>query len=191
MGIRKNKSEIIDLIQKVRQGNQDAFERLLSQYEPLIDGALSKFCRDEPSSLHRDDLRQEAIIVFYNAILSYDICNDGVEFGLYAKICVTNALITQTRKLNKFKEEQALDTSDMVEQIDEQGEPSARIIEEESLEMLYSVIRENLSPLEYKVWCMYALGKTAKEIGAEVGKSEKSISNAVYRIRQKLRALLK
>ena len=56
---------------------------------------------------------------------------------------------------------------------------------------LYSAIKKNLSDYEYTIWHSYMLGKTAKEIGEMLGKDEKSVSNAVYRIRKKLRALLK
>ena len=191
MSVYENKSEIIDLIQRVRNDDQEAFEKMLCKYQPLLDAAISKFSRDEVSKSHEEDLRQEITLVFYNAILNYDICSDGVEFGLYAKICVTNALISQMRKLNKMKAEQLSDTVYIEEHTVGLEEPSSRIIEEESLKKIDDVIRGNLSPLEYKVWCLYASGRTAKDIGSAVGKSEKSITNAIYRIRKKLRSLLK
>ena len=191
MSVCENKSEIIDLIKKVRNDDQDAFERILCMYEPLISAAISKFSKDELFKSHEDDLRQEATLVFYNAILSYDLCSDGVEFGLYAKICVTNALISQMRKLNKLKTEQLFQTLDVGDDMVGGEELSSRIIEEESLRKIDRVIRSNLSPFEYKVWCLYASGKTARDIGAVVGKSEKSIANAIYRMRKKLRSLLK
>ena len=112
-----------------------------------------------------------------------------MEFGLYAKICVTNALISQMRNLKKLSAERFADVIDE-SQASLEDEPASRIIEEESLQRIDSVIRDNLSSLEYRVWCLYAAGRTAREIGDIVGKSEKSVSNAVYRIRKKLRQLL-
>ena len=191
MSVCNDRSEIIDLIQKVRNDDQEAFEKMLCKYQPLLDAAISKFSTDELSKSHEDDLRQEITLVFYNAILNYDVCSDGVEFGLYAKICVTNALITQVKKLNKIKAEQFSNSVFIDENTQAPEDPSSRIIEEESLKQIDDVIRNNLSPFEYKVWCMYASGKTANDIGNLVGKSEKSITNAVYRIRRKLRSLLK
>ena len=70
-------------------------------------------------------------------------------------------------------------------------DPSDRFLEEERLKTLYSVIRKNLSDFEYNVWCMYMSGKTSKEIGKVLSKDEKSIGNAIYRIRKKIRGVLK
>ncbi len=189
MSKSKNNSEIVELIRRVRERDQSAFEELLIKYKPMLDHALFKFSRDESSRAHEDDLRQEATLFFYNAILSYDLDVDGVEFGLYAKICVTNGLITQMKYLNKMKAEQLFAVVDNAEEATFE-EPSRHIIEEESLESLDRVIRQNLSEFEYKVWCLYASGKTAKDVGVIVGKSEKSVANAIYRIRKKLRGCL-
>ena len=186
-----NRSEVIALIRKVRANDQGAFEKILSIYEPLISAAIAKFSNDELSKSHEEDFRQEAVLVFYNSIMSYDIESDGVEFGLYAKICITNALISQSRKLNKIKIEQFAQDFDIGENSVYDDEISSRIIEEESLRNIDRVIRGNLSPFEYRVWCLYASGKTARDIGEIVGKSEKSIANAIYRMRKKLRSLLK
>ena len=190
MGDYGNNLEVNSLIERVRSGENEAFERLLDMYKPLLDSSVSRFIKEDFSKGHKDDLYQEAILVFYNAIMNYELCNDGVEFGLYAKICVNNALITQVKNLSKRKAEQ------LIAEIDEETsitceEPSDRIIEEESLQKIDSVILKNLSALEYRVWCLYASGRTAKEIGESIGKSEKSAAIAVYRIRKKLRRLFK
>ena len=189
MGVCDERSEIVDLIIKVRKGDQGAFELLLGKYAPLLDAAVIRFTGAEHTKAYAEDLRQEATLVFYNAILNYDIDNEGVEFGLYAKICVNNALISQLRTLDKAKTEQLKE--EIIEtETSAVDEPSKSIIEHESLERIDSIIKENLSSFEYCVWCLYASGRTAREIGEFVGKSEKSVSNAVYRIRRKLRALL-
>ena len=185
----KEKVDVSGLIKAVRGGDQAAFEQILRQYKPLIDAAILRFGKDELARSHEDDLRQEATIVFYNAILNYDLESDGVEFGLYAKICVNNAIISELRHLRKMKSEQL--SSDFEASISEiEDEPSERIIERESLHRIDSLIRSALSGFEYHVWCLYTSGKTAGEIAVEVGRSKKSIENAVYRIRKKLRETL-
>ena len=190
MGNCKEKSETAALILRVRDNDDAAFEELLCKYTPLIDAAVARFTSSEHTKPYADDLRQEATLVFYNAILNYDIENEGVEFGLYAKICVTNALISETRALGRVKIEQ-LPENDGAGNFAVNDEPSRTLIENESLERIDAIIKGNLSKLEYRVWCLYAAGKTAKDIGAIVSKSEKSVTNAIYRIRKKLRTLLK
>ena len=187
--IAKNK-EIAELIFRVRQGDEVAFSTLLSMYSPLIENSLLKSLGDELYGLYSEDSRQEATMVFYNSILTYDVEQHEVEFGLYAKICITNALISQKRLLIKRKGERLSD-NDFDELIgDVEDDPSAIIMEQESLRALDSVIRGSLSELEYRIWHLYMSGKTASQIGDSVGKSSKAVNNAIYRIRKKLRTSL-
>ena len=189
MGNCNEKCEIAALICRVRENDQAAFEQLLCRYTPLLDAAVARFTSAEHTKPYADDLRQEALLVFYNAILNYDIDNESVEFGLYAKICVTNALISQLRMLSRIKTEQLTDEVDGIE-LSDGNEPVRLLLESESLERIDIAIKGSLSTLEYRVWCLYASGKTARDIGRLLGKSEKSVTNAIYRIRKKLRALL-
>ena len=188
--IAKNKG-IQELIFRVRKGDDEAFSELLSMYTPLIESSLLRSLGDELYALYSEDLRQEATMVFYNSILTYDVEQYEVEFGLYAKICITNALISQKRSLIRRSGEK-LSENDIAEFIgDTTEDPSAIVMEEESLRALDSVIRGSLSNLEYRIWRLYVSGKTATEIGISVGKSSKAVNNAIYRIRKKLRTLLR
>ena len=182
--------DVSDHIMKVRSGDDQAFEILLQKYTPLIEASVVKCLGDELYSLYRDDFVQEATVVFYNSILTYDMDQHEVEFGLYAKICISNALISQLRVLKKRKAERLSEASDEGLFVNESEDPSLRVLEQESLKSLYSVIRGNLSDFEYLVWRLYMAGKTAKDIGQRVGKDEKSVNNAIYRIRKKLRERL-
>ncbi len=184
----KAKSE---LIARVKHGDNEAFESLLSMYASLIESLVSKFLVGELHSLYADDFRQEATMVFYNSILAYDMEQYNVEFGLYAKICINNALVSQFRQLSKRNPERlSLTRCDEVFAGDLE-DPSAKIVELEDLKKLYSVIRRNLSEFEYEVWCLYILGKSSLDIGKRLDKDERSVSNAIYRIRKKLSALLR
>ena len=180
----------LELIGKVRSGNDAAFEELLSKYTPLIEASVARVLGDKLYSLYRDDFRQEATVVFYNSILTYDTERHEVDFGLYAKICISNGLISQLRILQKRKAERLSETSDDGLFANDLEDPSLRILEQDSLESLYSVIRGSLSEFEYRIWQLYTSGRTAKQIGIIVGKDEKSVANAIYRIRKKLRAQL-
>ena len=187
--IAKNKG-IQELIFRVRKGDDEAFSELLSMYTPLIESSLLRSLGDELYALYSEDLRQEATMVFYNSILTYDVEQYEVEFGLYAKICISNALVSQIR-LYKQKTAEPLDEN--AENSCNMGagqDPAERILEEERVTALYALVRNNLSPYEYKVWSLYVSGKTAKDIGKIVGVDEKSVNNAIYRIRKKLRERL-
>ena len=68
---------------------------------------------------------------------------------------------------------------------------SRRVMETEAFEGLRARIRRNLSPYENRVWNLYSVGYPTGEIAKRLGESARSIQNAVYRIRAKLRKLLR
>ena len=186
-----DRERVLHRIGDVRRGDQEAFVSLAKQYEPLMESLISRFCRDEQMGLAREDLKQEAMVVFYHSILTYDLEQSEVEFGLYAKICISNALISQFRIQKRYGSEQIAPwIGDVSEGTETEEDPSARLVEQERLDALWADIEANLSPLENRIWRLFISGRTAKEIALLVGKDEKSVTNGIYRIRKKLRALL-
>ena len=186
---------VFDLICRFRAGGENAenaFDELLAQYQPLIESLVSKFSTDDRMTMPREDLRQEAAVAFYRSVRTYDLSQHDVEFGLYAKICISNTLVSKLRtKKSPIEVEALCEDTERSTEGDAQGEnPVERILEQERLEGILAVIRENLSEFEYRVWNLYLSGRTAKEIGIAVGRDEKSIANAIYRIRKKLRNVL-
>jgi len=186
----KGTDRTLHLICRFRAGDETAFDELLLQYQPLIESLVTKFSSEEHSATSREDLRQEAAVAFYRSLLSYDLEQRDVEFGLYAKICLSNALISKLRARKNPVEEFSYDAKQEIEMVGESEDPAERLLEQERLSALYAVIRETLSEFEYRVWNLYLSGRTTREIGKSVGRDEKSIANAIYRIRKKLRTVL-
>ena len=191
MNVKKSKKDVRALILDVRGGDQNAFDTLLDQYRPLIDASVARFSSDESFSLYCEDLKQEASVVFYNSILAYDLEQNEVEFGLFAKICIYNALVSFLRAMKRRSAEPVAEIPQNLITVQDFEDPSARMLEQERLKSLYAVIRKNLSELEYKVWQLYISGRSAAEIAALLSTDEKSVNNAIYRIRKKLRAVLR
>ena len=187
---RSENKDVICLIERVRNRDQGAFKELADRYAPLIESLVNKFYDSEISGMNREDLRQEAILRFYNSILTYDTEQSEVEFGLYAKICISNALISQLRVQKKHTAEQFTESLNTFILVHDSEDPSDKVLEEERVKALYSLIRKNLSNYEYRIWRLYMSGGTARDISAVVGADEKSVGNAIYRIRKKLRELL-
>ena len=128
--------------------------------------------------------------MFYNSILAYDLDQNEVEFGLFAKICIYNALVSVLRSLKRRTAEPLADIPECLLTVQESDDPSSRMLERERLESLYAVIRKNLSDLEYEVWQYYMSGKSAADIAKQLETDVKSVNNAIYRIRKKLRSRL-
>ena len=182
--------DIRELIIAVRNGDQSAFTSMLEQYKPLIDASVARFSSDEAFAIYSEDLKQEASLVFYNSILAYDLEQTEVEFGLFAKICIYNALVSVLRSLKRRSVEALAEIPEELISPQEFDDPSSRMLERERLESLYAVIRKNLSKLEYTVWKFYMSGMSASQIASRLCTDEKSINNAIYRIRRKLRERL-
>ena len=189
----ESREEIRRLVAKAQSGDQKAFAKLLDIYEPLIASMISKFRIDGVSDTDAEDLRQEATLAFYSALVSYDFSISEVEFGLYAKVCICNRLVSQIRILKKHIDHSAKvsDPDELLHNLAELDDPSARIVELQQEKSLLKLINDNLSKYEQRVFKMYVSSMSNAEMAKKLGCSEKSVSNAVYRIRKKLKELLK
>lgn len=182
-----------DLILQVRKNDQEAFEELLQIYTPLITSFVNRFS-SVPGATKQDaeDVKQELTVVFYNSILSYDLAQGDISFGLYSKICLNNSFITQLRALKKRNSAEHLSLEEetfLVDAQGEQGDPSHDVIRREEMRELNKKIENVLSAFENKVWKYYISGCSSREIAESLGRTEKSIDNAIFRIRQKLKGL--
>jgi RNA polymerase sporulation-specific sigma factor len=181
--------ETLTLLSIAKTGDQAAFDTLLTQYTPLIEHRLQAVRTRRPDILPEDekDLRQEAHLAFYRALLGYNVEQHDVSFGLYAKICIENALVSALRKIQPSSE--LLDYDTMVSlPAGNEEDPSQRLREQEDYEALCHRIARILSPYENAIWQRYIAGMTASQIAEQLGRDSRSIHNAIYRIRHKLRS---
>lgn len=187
---QQNPTLLNTLICRARQNDDEAFEELLKRYTPLIENMTSQFTARCEQSEDREDLRQEAILGFYKALTRYNTDQTEVQFGLYAKECIRNRLTSYLRRIKKYEQIRPLEdeNSEMIE--DAEQDPVNRIVEQENYLELYNRVCSMLSDYENRVWWMYLSGRTAAEIASKLGKDEKSVQNAIYRIRRKLRSVI-
>lgn len=185
------KNIVNSLILKVRASNQAAFEEMLELYDPLITSFVTRFSANNGNDQDAEDMRQELTVAFYNSILSFDMEQNEVSFGLYAKICMNNAMVTQLRALKKRNENSfvSLQSEDVIMNAVGEDNPEHDLIEREAVKELKTRIELLLSSFENKVWRLYVTGCTTREMAQTLGKSEKTIDNAVFRIRRKLKTL--
>jgi RNA polymerase sporulation-specific sigma factor len=187
------KENIKRLVSLAQNGDQNAFSELLSIYDPLISATVSKFTLSNMNDPDTEDLRQEAVLAFYSSLVSYDPNISEVEFGLYAKICICNRLVSYTRILKRhmsYSISLSCDPDELIANLVEYEDPAARIIELENERSLLNLINDNLSPYERKIFKMYVAGDSNTAMASKLNTSEKSVSNAVYRIRKKLKSVL-
>ena len=190
MKANHNSAQIEALLRLVRKGDQQAFSDLLALYEPLVRAEVSR----HTSGLEVfdvDDFRQVALLALYRASLNFDLSQSEVEFGLYAKICIGNALSSFLRAWIRNNNNELSVPDEWLGEGDQgEGDPARRLMEEEAVQLLLARIRRVLSPFENRVWNLYMAGLSAKKIGRMLDKEPHAIENAVYRIRRKLRSEL-
>ena len=186
----KKHKETNKLIDLVISGDSNAFSTLVELYNPMLKKILNVYTTEEMSKEDVEDLGQEALIAFYRAIINFDKEQNKVEFGLYAKICVTNSMISLKRAAAKKSNESFIGDEEMNSISDPDGEVSKFFEMRESERELGEQIEKTLSAYENEVWSYYVNGYSSKEIAVKLNSSEKSIDNAIFRIRRKLKTLL-
>ena len=186
----KKTEEINELIELVVSGDSDAFTKLVEFYNPLLKKILHAYTTEEMSKEDVEDLSQEDLIAFYRAIINFDKEQTDVEFGLYAKICITNSMISYKRAAAKKSNESLIGDEEMNSITDPEGEVPKFFEMRESERELGQQIEKTLSDYENEVWSYYVNGCSTKEIAIKLNSNEKSIDNAIFRIRKKLKTLL-
>ena len=87
--------DLLAIISGVKSGRDEEFEKLKQKYNPLTSEMAKRFAQSGAGSLV--DLSEEAERALLKAALSFDLSKEEITFGLYAKICVRNALISVGR----------------------------------------------------------------------------------------------
>lgn len=174
------------LLSRTKAGEESAFFEIAEQYKPLIESCVCYF----NSKLPHEELQQEALIALYRAACSYDPDVSNVSFGLYAKICINNSLISLSRNVAKY-ESVAIDDYEIDSDVNVDLDPSVDYINRESFIKLDKFVRDHLSSYEYSVFRLYLDGYRVKEIASILSKTEKSVTGAIMRLKIKLRSSLK
>lgn len=134
-----------------------------------------------------EDLIQEGMLGLLRAIRGYDP-ERGSSFAAFAELCIRSAMLTAIRKA-AAKRHSALNESlpleCLLETDDPAGDPERILLLREATRERMERLRERLSPLEAQVHSLYLEGLSCAEIAQRLGRGEKSVDNAIQRIRRK------
>jgi RNA polymerase sporulation-specific sigma factor len=198
-----------ELIKRARNGDNEALDELLITLKPMVSKLARGYFLTNGDSA---DLIQEGMIGVYKAFLSYDLESD-VSFSSFAATCVRRQMISAVRvSLNKKNlplnqyvgigvQGGLIVEKDNIESTDDDDFeymiPSVELTPEERMLLherdveLRKYIEENLSEFEQKVLKLYLDGESYKQIAKLLDKNEKSVDNAIVRIKSKLKFLEK
>lgn len=189
-----------ELIEFSHQGRDSATDYLLEKYKPLV--------RKKARTLYliggdNDDLIQEGMIALYKAIREFDRTRES-SFAAFAALCIEHQLYNVIKGANRLKNSPlnsyiSLDTPTD----DREGNPRREtladtllptelinpediLIDRENVTDIERALEERLSEFECEVVKLYIDGHNYQQIGELLGKSGKSIDNALQRIKKKL-----
>ena len=183
------------LVRMARAGDEKAEDFLLKKYKDFVRSKARAYFLVGGDS---DDLIQEGMIGLYNAIGHYDE-SMASSFMTYAAICINNKLISAVSADGRQKNAPLNGYVSIYSSItDETGEeaslsdvlpdteninPEAIILNEEQEKLTINRLFGKLSALEKEILSYYMEGMSYSEIAKLIGKTEKSVDNAIQRIR--------
>ena len=179
-----------ELIQRLRQGENTIMDYILEKYKPLV-----RKCANAMYLIggETEDLIQEGMIGLFKAIRAYRDDRDN-SFSSFAYICVNRQLYTAIEASNRKKNQPLNSYVSLSEQSTKNclgvtSSPEQLVIEQEVWENLWKELDECLSEMEKQVLSYYLKGSSYLQIAEKMEKSPKSIDNALWRIRQKIRQI--
>ena len=180
----EKKNSVEAMAEKIRGGDYNDFGKLLHlcAYIPK-----ETFSVAEKLGYEKEDIYQESVLAFLYALHSYDE-KKGAGFRTFASVCIRNHISSILRSGQRQKNFAMIDYVP-IEEIDlaSKNEPEADWIEKETFSNMKKRIFEILSEFELEVLRLYLNGFSYKIIGEKLGKTEKSVGNALSRVRKKLR----
>lgn len=190
-----------EIISGIRGGDTSGVDFLLEKYKNLV--------RKKARTLYliggdNDDLIQEGMIGLYKAVRDFQGEKDN-SFIRFASLCVERQLYNAVKGANRLKNSPlntyiSLDVPMGVDEMTgETGQtlgetlertgmsnPEDILIDRERVGKIEEYIRKYLSSFEQSVVNLYIDGMNYQQIAQQLGKTPKSIDNALQRIKKKL-----
>ena len=176
-----------ELICRLRAGESSIEEYLLEKYKPFVKSksrALFLVGGD------KEDLIQEGMIGLFKAIRDYNPEN-GAPFAAFAKLCVERQIYTAIEAAGRMKNAPLNAYISLSEESETlmDGGIEDEVIEKTSFQQIYLAAQAHLSKMEKEVLSFFLEGKEYTEIAEILGKTDKSIDNALQRIKTKIRKI--
>lgn len=198
-GIMREYQDLTDeqLITRLRAGDDKIMDYLMEKYKYLV--------RKKANALFllggdTDDLIQEGMIGLFKAVRDFDVSQGS--FYHFAELCISRQIYTAIEAAARKKHGPLNSYVSLSHGPEESGElpvdetltvqdwdPEQILIDRENVDLFWKKINEHLSRMERQVLDLYLEGMNYRQIAKEMDKPEKSIDNALQRIRGKVQKL--
>lgn len=186
-----------------KNGNQEIMDYLMVKYKSMV--------RKKARAMYllggeNEDLIQEGMIGLIKAVRDFDV-TQKTSFSSFAELCVSRQMYSAIEASNRKKhlplnsyvslyedseqvgEGRSLPLIDTIESSKE-NDPEVLYFGKEYTEAFAEQLKELLSPLENHVLYLHLMGKDYRTIAELLGKSPKSVDNALQRIKTKAQKIL-
>ncbi len=190
-----------EIISLVRNKDVAAQEFILEKYKPLVKSKSRIYFL---VGADNEDIIQEGMIGLYKAVRDYNF-DKHASFRSFAELCINRQLITAVKASTRQKHQPlnnyislnkpAYDEDSQETYMDnlkatDMDNPETMIIGREARENIEEHLEKSLSRFESIVLALYLDKKTYSDISKITGKPEKSVDNALQRIKKKLEKYL-
>ncbi|MCI7722101.1 MAG: sigma-70 family RNA polymerase sigma factor [Mediterraneibacter faecis] len=186
-----------------KKGNQEIMDYLMVKYKSMV--------RKKARAMYllggeNEDLIQEGMIGLIKAVRDFDL-TQKTSFSSFAELCVSRQMYSAIEASNRKKhlplnsyvslyedseqvgEGRSLPLIDTIESSKE-NDPEVLYFGKEYTEAFAEQLKELLSPLENHVLYLHLMGTDYRTIAELLGKSPKSVDNALQRIKTKAQKIL-
>lgn len=186
-----------------KNGNQEIMDYLMVKYKSMV--------RKKARAMYllggeNEDLIQEGMIGLIKAVRDFDV-TQKTSFSSFAELCVSRQMYSAIEATNRKKhlplnsyvslyedseqvgEGRSLPLIDTIESSKE-NDPEVLYFGKEYTEAFAEQLKELLSPLENHVLYLHLMGTDYRTIAELLGKSPKSVDNALQRIKTKAQKIL-
>ena len=159
-----------EIIKRISSGDDGAMEYLLKKYGGLVKKEIRAVYI---IGAEAEDLTQEGMIGLFKAIKDFEP-DKGASFSTFAPLCV------------RRQDESGTQLGEDIADTKEAANPESLVLAREQKSDLNKKIASELSSFEKKVLHLYLEGLSYADIAVSLSRTEKSVDNALRRIRSKL-----
>ena len=160
---------------------EDLIPVIISRYAYVVKAKASAMRVD---FTEREDMMQEGFLGLISAVRAFNP-QKNVSFSTYANRCIYNKMVSALPK----KESQSLDEETIFEP--DNNTPESIFFSKFLSEEISRIMSENFSDKERKVFRLFLKGESYETIANSLGVSQKTVDNALQRVRKKLRLAFK
>lgn len=188
-----------ELLNLVKEQNEEATQILYQKYRPFIENKAKKYYRYlSQKGYEMSDLIQEAMIGFDEAMKGYKE-NNNVLFYTFLNTCIEHKLSTLVRSSNTNKSK-VLNSAISLDEPENDlvvnhfvlgNNPEEDMISRENLEELYDKVMRVLTDFEKEVFQLKINHLSYLEIAQILDRKPKDIDNCLSRIKNKIKKITK